>query len=108
MYPGLLRPLRRNGPIVFLLMTTVAGCLPDRATKDVTVCRTEADRFYPTPESIDANDPRSQFIIECMAAKGYDFTISATNCDGRHPLPTQAACFESNSWLRRLIDHFGR
>jgi len=99
MYPSLLRPLRRNGSIILLLATTVGGCLPDRATNDVATCRTEADRFYSTPERIDAGDPRSQFIIGCMAARGYDFTISPADCDGRSPMPSQAACYQSKSWL---------
>ena len=56
--------------VVLLVVIALGGCLPDQA-KDVAACRTEADRFYPTYEAVDPNNPSSQFIIACMATKGY-------------------------------------
>jgi hypothetical protein len=91
--------------LVLLAAISLGGCLPDQA-KDVAVCRTEADRFYQAYNAIDADNPRSRYIIACMAAKGYDFDVSPADCDSRHALPTQAACYKSNSWLGWTVDKF--
>ena len=91
--------------VVLLVAITLGGCLPDQA-KDVAACQTEADRFYKTYHAVGVDDPRGQYIIACMAAKGYDFDISPEDCDGRHPLPTQSACYAPNSWLALIIDKF--
>jgi hypothetical protein len=102
---GMTHQMRRK---VFLLgVITLGGCLPDQA-KDMSACRTDADRFYQGYHAADVDNPRSQYIIGCMAAKGYDFTIASEECDSRHPLPTQPACYTSSSWLAWIIDQFRR
>ena len=93
--------MERN--VVFLMLISLGGCLPDNA-KDMATCRTEAEHFYHMYKAVDPNDPSSQYIIECMAAKGYDFTPVAVSCDSRYPLPTQPACYASNSWPDWVID----
>jgi len=92
---------------VLLLVFILGGCLPDQA-KDVAACQVESDRFYQVYNAADPDDPRSQYIIACMAAKGYDFTILPADCDSRHSLPTQPACYTPNSWLAGIIDEFRR
>jgi len=89
------------------MVITLGGCLPDQA-KDVAACRTEAERFYHTYEAVDPSNPSSQYIIACMAAKGYNFTISSADCDSVRPLPTQSACYEPNSWLDWGMEKFRR
>ena len=91
--------------LVLLAVTTVGGCLPDRA-KDVAICRTEADRFYEGYRAVDVDNPRSEFIIGCMANKGYIFNIMPSDCSSERPLVTQPTCYASNSWLSWIIDHF--
>jgi hypothetical protein len=83
--------------IALLSTIALAGCLPDQ-TKDVATCRTEAERFYPMYNVVDPADPSSQFIIACMATKGYDFTVSPKDCDSRYPFATQSTCYAPNSW----------
>jgi hypothetical protein len=90
---------------VLLVALILAGCLPDR-TKDMADCQREASRFYETYHAVSPDDPSSRYIIGCMAAKGYDFTIAPAACSGEHPLPTQAACYTSSSWLAWMIDQF--
>ena len=91
--------------LVLLAAISLGGCLPDQA-KDVATCRMEADRFYQAYNAIDADNPRSRYLIACMAAKGYDFDVSLADCDSRHALPTQATCYKSNSWLGWTVDKF--
>ena len=86
---------------------SLAGCKSDPA-KDVAACRTEAERFYHMYKVVDPADPSSQFIIACMAGKGYDFTVLPTDCDSRYPLPTQPTCYTPNSWPDWLIYKFRR
>ena len=50
--------------------------------------------------------PAARYIIECMAAKGYDFEIEPAACNSRYPLPTQSTCYKSNNWLAGIIDQF--
>src|ERR1700691_187014 len=91
---------------VFLFtVITLGGCVPEQA-KDVAACRTEADRFFHTYETVDPNDPSSQYIIGCMTARGYDFTIFPTNCDPLQPMATQPACYVPDSLIDRVIDQF--
>jgi hypothetical protein len=85
----------------------LGGCVPNQA-KDVATCQAEANRFYQTYEAVNPDDPSSKYIIACMVAKGYDFTISPADCDGRHSLPTQPACYAPNDWLDWIIDRFRR
>ena len=91
---------------VILFMTfALGGCLSDQGkASDVAACQLEADRFYQGHNSIDVNNPRNQYIIECMAAKGYDFEISPADCDGRRPVVTQSACYARNSWMTWIAD----
>ena len=91
--------------VVLLVAIVLGGCLPDQA-KDVATCQTEADRFYQSYRAVDVDDPRSHYIIACMAAKGYDFIISPADCNSQHPLASQAACYAPNSWLAVFIDQF--
>lgn len=91
--------------VVLLAASSVGGCFPDQA-KDVVACRSEADHFYQAYRAVDPDDPSSRYIIACMAAKGYDFTISGADCDSRYPLPTQATCYAPNNWAARFVDLF--
>jgi hypothetical protein len=91
--------------VVLLVAFTVGGCLPDQGTaKNMTACQVGADRFYQGYNTFDVNNPRSQYIIACMAAKGYDFDISSADCNSRRPLTTQRTCYVSSNWLARIID----
>lgn len=69
----------------------LTGWLLDRP-KAMDQCLKEAERFYHLYNVVDPNDPSSQYIIACMAAKGYDFTIALQDCDSGYPLVTQPAC----------------
>lgn len=91
--------------VLFIAALAVAGCLPDQA-KDLTACRIQADRFYQGYDDVDVNNPRSRYMIACMAAKGYDFNFSPADCDSRHPLAIQPTCYAPNSWPAWLIDQF--
>ena len=93
----------------FVLLTalTLGGCLPDQA-EHMAACRTQADRFYQTYKAADLDEPSSQYIIACMAVKGYDFTILPADCDGRRPLPTKATCYRPNSWQGWIVDQIRR
>src|SRR3974377_903415 len=90
---------------VLLGSLALAACLPARA-KDLRACQTEADQFYQTYQAIDADDPRSRYIIGCMAAKGYDLDVSPVESDGNHRLVTQSACYTPESRIARFIDQF--
>ena len=92
---------------ILLLALTVTGCLPDQA-KDVAACQIDADRFYQTYRAVDPADPSSQYIIGCMANKGYEFTVSPADCDSRHALTTQAACYIPKNWFAWIIDQARR
>jgi hypothetical protein len=83
---------------VLLIASTLGGCLPDRA-KVMAACEKEDARFYATYKAVNPDDPSSQYIIGCMAAKGYEFTIAPEDCDGQHPLPTQATCYVPAGWF---------
>jgi len=95
----------RREVVCLLVAFAVAGCLPDQA-KDVAACRIEADRFYQGYNTVDVDNPRSQYVIACMVAKGYDFDVSPAACDSRHPLPTQPTCYTSSNWLARILGQF--
>jgi hypothetical protein len=92
------------GLFVTLLL---GGCLPDQAkSTDVTACRDEADRFYQAYNNADMNNPRSKYIVACMAAKGYIFEVSPADCDSRHALVTQSTCYVSKSWIAWIFGRF--
>jgi len=90
--------------VALLLAGIVGGCLPDQAAKNMASCRVEADRFYQGYNNVEVNNPRSQYIIACMATKGYNFDISSSDCESQHPLPTQVSCYVAKSWLARITD----
>lgn len=91
--------------MLFAIAFGLTACSSEKVA-DLTTCGTEADRFFQGYRADDVNNPRSQYIIECMAAKGYEFDISSTSCDSRHSLPTQSACYVSAGWLARIINQF--
>jgi hypothetical protein len=93
----------RREAVLLLVGFAVAGCLPDQA-KDVAACRIEADRFFEGYNNVDVNNPRSRYIIACMATKGYDFDVSPATCDSRHALATQPTCYASHHWLAWIIE----
>jgi hypothetical protein len=90
-----------------LLAVSLGGCVQDQA-KNVFACEAQASRFFQTYRAVDPNAPSSQYIIQCMAARGYDFTIAPADCDSRRPLPVQAACYTPRNWLAGLIDRYHR
>jgi hypothetical protein len=85
----------------------LAGCVPDQS-KDVAACEAEASRFFQLNKAADPNNTVSQYIIECMGAKGYEFTVAPADCNSQHPLPTQAACYTPDNWLAGLYDQMHR
>jgi hypothetical protein len=80
-----------------LALVSLGGCLPENSG-DLAACRTEADRFYQGYVAADVDSPRSQYIIGCMAAKGYEFTVAPEDCNSLHPLPTQSTCYTPGGW----------
>jgi hypothetical protein len=93
--------------IVFLLVITLAGCFPDQV-RDMADCKSQVIRFYPGYIAANLDDPGTRYIIGCMVAKGYDFDVTAANCNSRDPLPTQPACYAPQKWLPWAIDRFRR
>jgi hypothetical protein len=83
----------------------LGGCLHEHA-KGMADYQNEASRFYQTYHAISPDDPSSRFIIGCMAAKGYDFTITSTQCSSERPLPPQARYYESTNWLFWVNEKF--
>ena len=90
------RQFRRG--VVLVLLLNLNACLPDR-TESLTSCQKEADRFFMTYRNDDPENPRSLYIIECMAARGYDFSVEPKACDSRHALTTQPTCYSPHGWL---------
>lgn len=93
--------------IVLLLSANMAALLPHQP-QAMDECLREAERFYHMYKIVDPNDPSSQYIMACMAAKGYVFTIAPKDCDSRYPLVAQPACYTPNTWLGWAIDRFRR
>jgi hypothetical protein len=91
--------------IIPVAATALAGCLPDK-TKDLAACRLEADRFYSGPDVVAATSPVSQYIIGCMADKGFVFEVSPADCVGRHPLAIQPNCYAPSSWQSWITSRF--
>jgi len=89
--------------VALLATINLAGCSTNKVT-DMAACQNEADRFYQGRQAADMDDPRSRYIIECMATKGYDFDVYPAACNDRHPFPTQPACFVRSNWLARMFD----
>ena len=94
-----------NRAFVLLVPIVLAGCLPDRAN-DIAVCKTESDRYYQGYQALNVDDPRSRYIIGCMAAKGYDLDVVPADCDSKYPLVTQSACYTPDGRIARFIDQF--
>jgi len=88
---------------LFAVLASLVSCAPEKS-RIVDACRSEADRFFQGYQTDDVNNPRSRYIIECMASKGYLFEISSTDCDSRRSLPTQPACYSAATWLGRFLD----
>ena len=86
-----------------LVALALSGCSPDKAS-DVAGCLAEAERFYPSYLVRDPEAPASRYVIACMNFKGYNFTIEASACDSRFPLPTQATCYSSHGAVARIFD----
>ena len=94
----------RHEATVFMAFA-LAGCLPSPVkANDVAACQIEADRFFQGYNGVEVNNPRSRYIIECMAAKGYDFEIWSADCDARRSLATQPACYAPQSWIAWIAD----
>ena len=66
----------------------------------------QADRYFGGYRAFDVSSPRSQFIIGCMATKGYVFDFTPADCDSHYPLPTQPTCYAADNWLDWIIDKF--
>jgi hypothetical protein len=96
-----------NRIVVLLMAITLGGCLPDQ-DKDLAACQSEADRFYQGYNAVDPDDPRSQYIIECMATRGYEFDVLPAGCDSSRPFPNQPACYTPNRRFSWIIDRFRR
>jgi hypothetical protein len=92
---------------LFVLSIGLGGCSPDQH-KAMEACRLEAERFYHMYKAVDPDDPSSQYIKGCMAAKGYHFTITPADCDSRYPLATQPTCYEGNNWRDWIADRLRR
>jgi hypothetical protein len=91
--------------VALLAALNLGGCSPSKAT-DMAACQKEADRFYQGRQEADMDEPRNRYIIECMAAKGYDFDVYPAACTDHHPFPTQPACFVRSNWLAQMFDRF--
>lgn len=89
--------------VIIALIPILTGCWPDRE-KTLSDCEKESDRFFTVFRADDPDNPRSQYIIGCMGAKGYDFAVAPKNCDNRYPLSTQAACYVPNDWQGWIVD----
>jgi hypothetical protein len=89
--------------VLILLMIASQGCTPEKRN-NVNACRMDADRFYQGYQVDDVDNPRSRYIISCMAAKGYEFDISPTDCDSKRSLATQSTCYVSTGWAARILD----
>jgi hypothetical protein len=105
---GSKRRISRPGFVLLAaLAPALGGCLPDQS-KDIAACETEASRFFPVYKAVDPSEPSSQYIIECMATKGYEFTVTPADCNSQHPLPTQAACYTPDNWFAGVYDQARR
>lgn len=96
--------MRRNA---VLLLVALGGCAPDQS-KDMAACQSEVKRFYPVYVASNMNDPGVRYIMACMEFRGYDFSISAADCDSKYPLPTQPACYAPRGYMATAIDQFRR
>jgi len=88
--------------LILLVVFVLAGCSPDHA-KDLAACGEKADRFFQGYNTADVSNPRGQYVIGCMAAKGYDFDVSPVACDSRHSLVMQPACYVDRGWMAWII-----
>ena len=88
---------------LILIAAVITGCSPEKRN-DVSLCQKDGDRFYQGYQAGDVDNPRSRYIISCMAAKGYEFDISPADCDSKRPLATQSTCYVSSSWAARSLD----
>jgi hypothetical protein len=91
--------------VLWAALIGLGGCSPDR-DKTLIDCQKDADRFFQGSQADDPENPRSQYIIGCMAANDYDFNVEPKHCDSRFPFSTQAACYTSKNWIDRIMDQF--
>jgi hypothetical protein len=89
--------------VLFSLLFFLTGRVP-YPSKAVAACVMEAERFYHMYNAVDPEDPSSKYLISCMAAKGYQFTILASNYGSHRPYPTQPTCYEHTTWPTWTID----
>src|SRR5258708_8867433 len=82
---------------------TLLSC-SQSSTSSLAECQREADRFYQGYQTDDAANPRSKYLIECMASRGYEFDISSAQCDSRRSLPAQSTCYVSENWVARKLE----
>jgi hypothetical protein len=92
---------------VALLLFALVGCVPNQA-RDMATCQTEVKRFYPVYVASNMNDPGVRYIMACMEAKGYDFSISSADCSSKYPLSTQPTCYTPHGSVAAAIDQFRR
>jgi hypothetical protein len=92
---------------ISLAAIALGGCLLPDQKQQIAACQVEADRFFLSHRAAGTDDPRSQYIIACMASKGYEFTIKPDECDGRQPLASQSACYTTN-WMSWILNGLNR
>jgi len=89
-----------------LIALFLGGCSDQAKSNDILACQNQADRFYQGYNNADMSSPRSKYIVACMAARGYAFEVSPADCDSRHALATQPACYISEGWIASLTSRF--
>jgi hypothetical protein len=75
------------------------GCSPNKA-QDTTACEMQTLRFYAAGSGDD-------FMIQCMAAKGYEFDVLPEECDNRTRMVMQSACYKRLSWTVKFGEALG-
>ena len=90
--------------ILLTIMMALISCSQERENV-LTACEVQADRFYQRYQSASSDDPRSQYIIGCMATKHYRFDISSPSCVSHRPFASQFACYAPVDWFAWIIDH---
>jgi hypothetical protein len=90
---------------IVLAAAALNGRSKDKAA-DMSACIVQADSFFGDLRAFDVESPRSQFIIGCMASKGYAFDIAPAACDSHRPLAAQSSCYSADDWLYWIITKF--
>jgi hypothetical protein len=89
--------------LIPLFAIALTGCSKGQA-EGLDACQAQADRFFPTFQGPDNDDSRSKYIIECMAANGYDLDVLPADCDSKRPFASQSACYRRTSWFDDVLD----